>query len=241
MISSDPCSPLLTAITRFVGSGRPDNKRRIRPDSVDDDVVLEFPPAFALANEEPVEEKKRKRRRAATSSEEPISRPASPTPPYQSPKKKSRLPKPSKVSRRAVELQSAGEAEFDRQAEVAKAAAAAYEGPKGFWSNSTDNTCPDYDLKRAGKLDGFLQITSDEWLALPSSAHTKYSKKVWQGETRKVVYAIAGELIEGKQARHCAGYKAVGPPWVATVYPDMLFYRSDGHKRTRSSFVARPR
>lgn len=230
-------------MTRSVGSSRPEKKRRIKPDCVDDDVVLEFPPAFALANEEPVGEKKRKTRRPTTIiyPEEPISRPTSPTPPYQSPKKKQRLPKPPRASRRAVELQDAGEAEFDRRAEAAKAAAAVYEGPKGFWTNTTDTTCPDYDLKRAGKLDGFLQITSDEWLALPVSAHTKYSKKVWQGENRKVVYAIAGELVEGKKARQCSGYKAVGPPWVATVYPDMLFYRSDGHKRVRSSFVARPR
>ena len=128
-----------------------------------------------------------------------------------------------------------------RKTAIVKAAVAVSEGPRGFWSDTTDLTCPDYELKIEKKLDGFLPITAVEWLALPVGTHTKYSKKVWQGEVRKAVYAITGKVAEGKEGRQCSGYKTSGQGWAVTVYPDMLFYKSDGHKRVRSSFIAQPR
>lgn len=119
------------------------------------------------------------------------------------------------------------------------AAATAEDGPRGFWLYATDSKDQDYELKRAGKLEGFIPCTADEWLALPKGAHTKYTRKVWQEEGRKAVYAIVGDLIDGKRARYCSGYKSTGPGWNAEVRDDVQYYKSDGYKRVKSTYKPR--
>jgi hypothetical protein len=167
---------------------------------------------------EVVEEPKRKRR-ASKRTEEPA-----PRSPAKVPRVRTRaLPRPPATAR----------------AQAMVATATAEQGPRGLWVYTTDNKDVDYELKRAGKLEGFLPCTADEWLALPNDSHTKYTRKVWQEEGRKAVYAIVGSQIDGKRGRYCNGYKSTGPAWNALVADDVQYYKSDGHKRTKSAY--RPR
>lgn len=114
------------------------------------------------------------------------------------------------------------------------------EGPRGTWTDTTDRKDRDYELKVAGKLEGFLPCSIDEWMGLPNGSHTKYTRQVWQGEGRKVVYAVVGEFLDKKVGRVCNGYKSAGPAWNCSPYEDTQFYKSDGHKRTKSTYVPRP-
>lgn len=171
---------------------------------------------------EVAEEPKRKRR-ASKRAEEPA--PRSPAKP---PRVRARtLPRPS-VSSRAQGMVTAATAE---------------EGPRGFWLYTTDTKDQDYELKRAGKLEGFLPCTADEWMALPNDSHTKYTRQVWQDEGRKAVYAIVGGPIttlgDGRRGRYCKGYKSTGPAWNAEVRDDVQYYKSDGYKRTKSAYKPR--
>ena len=243
MTSTDPSSPILTAITRSVGSSKPEKKRRVKPNSVNDDndVVLGSHEAFdQLRQFEDGRPRKTTtttagRKRSPALTEVPVSRPSSPTPPYASPKKKS---KTSKVSNRATMMQAAGLAAYNAELELELFNFKPLDPlddvtPRAFWSNSTDHTCPDYELKKEGKLDGFFRITAEEWLKLPEGSHTKYTKKVWQGDTRKAVYAVLG-AVNGQNSRQCSGYKSLIDPWTVKTYPDVIFYKTDGAKRTRS-------
>lgn len=224
-----PPSPLSVAMTRPVAVTAPRKKPRkvefqeVGPlehlpqlhdalDEVEDDDVVEV-----------VEEPKRKRR-PSKRAEEPSKREEAPRSPAKPPRVRARtLPRPSTTSR----------------AQSMAAAATTSEGPRGFWLYTTDTKDPDYELKRAGKLEGFLPCTADEWLTLPNDSHTKYTRKVWQEEGRKAVYAIVGGPIDGKRGRYCNGYKSSGPAWNALVAEDVQYYKSDGYKRTKSAYKPR--
>ena len=173
---------------------------------------------------EVVEEPKRKRRPSKRADDPAPRSPAKP------PRVRTRtLPRPPASSR--------------AQAMAAAAAATGEEGPRGFWLYTTDTKDQDYELKRAGKLEGFLPCTADEWMALPNDSHTKYTRQVWQDEGRKAVYAIVGgpitTLVDGRRGRYCKGYKSTGPAWNAEVRDDVQYYKSDGHKRTKSAYKPR--
>lgn len=226
-MSSDqgtPPSPLSVAMTRPVAVTAP----RKKPRKVEFQEVgpLEHLPQLHDALDEvedddvvEVTEEPKRKRRPSKRAEEPA--PRSPAKP---PRVRTRtLPRPPATSR----------------AQTMAAAATAEEGPRGFWLYSTDTKDPDYELKRAGKLEGFLPCTADEWLALPNDSHTKYTRKVWQEEGRKAVYAIVGGLIDGKRGRYCNGYKSSGPAWNALVADDIQYYKSDGYKRSKSAYKPR--
>jgi hypothetical protein len=172
---------------------------------------------------EVAEETKRKRR-PSKRTEEPSKREEAPRSPAKTSRVRSRaLPRPPASSR----------------AQAMTTAATAEEGPRGFWLYNTDTKDQDYELKRAGKLEGFLPCTAEEWLTLPNDSHTKYTRKVWQEEGRKAVYAIVGSQIDGKRGRYCNGYKSSGPAWNALVADDVQYYKSDGHKRSKSVYKPR--
>ncbi len=225
MSETPPTSPLLAAMTRPVASGAP--KKKARKVEFELPGPLEHLPQMHDALDEVeddvevVEEPKRKRR-APKRTEEPSKREEAPRSPVKRVRTRA-LPRPPASSR----------------AQAMAAAATAEEGPRGFWLYSTDTKDQDYELKRAGKLEGFLPCTAEEWLALPNDSHTKYTRKVWQEEGRKAVYAIVGSQIDGKRGRYCNGYKSSGPAWNALVADDVQYYKSDGHKRTKSAYKPR--
>lgn len=229
MISeTPPSSPLTAAMTRPVAVTAPKKKRKVE---FTEPGPLEYLPQLHDALDkvededeavEVLEEPKRKRRAAKRAEEQPKREEAP------------RSPKAPRVRARALPRPPAS-----ARAQSMAAAATAEVGPRGFWLYSTDTKDIDYELKRAGKLEGFLPCTAEEWLALPNDSHTKYTRKVWQEEGRKAVYAIVGGQIEGKRGRFCNGYKSVGPAWNAEVRDDVQYYKSDGHKRTKSAYKPR--
>ena len=232
MISSEtpPSSPLTVAMSRPVATTAPRKKAR-KVEFTEPGPLEHLPQLHDILDEvegdlvEAAEEPKRKRR-PSKRAEEPPKREEAPRSPVKVARVRSRaLPRPPASSR--------------AQGMAAAAAAVEEEGPRGFWLYTADSKDQDYELKRAGKLEGFIPCTAEEWLALPNGSHSKYTRKVWQEEGRKAVYAIVGGPIDGKRGRYCNGYKSSGPAWNALVAEDVQYYKSDGHKRAKSAYKPR--